>query len=220
MDAALQPFYSQTLSGASCGERHAVHHRDAPLDWATPSQARSSSRSCGSPRPATAIGSLLVNPGGPGGSGYDFVHDSVDYATSERLQQSFDIVGFDPRGVGRSSAVVVLRRPGSTSTSTSTTSSPGEFGSDEWLANASALERRSSAPRASSTPARCCSTSTPISAARDLDLLRAVLGDTKLNFLGYSYGTFLGATYADLYPEKTGRLVLDGALDPAPPTST
>jgi pimeloyl-ACP methyl ester carboxylesterase len=54
-----------------------------------------------------------------------------------------------------------------------------------------------------------------VSAARDLDLLRAILGDAKLNFLGYSYGTFLGATYADLYPEKTGRLVLDGAVDPA-----
>src|SRR6185312_6953892 len=54
-----------------------------------------------------------------------------------------------------------------------------------------------------------------ISAARDMDLLRAILGDEKLNYLGYSYGTFLGATYADLYPEKTGRLVLDGALDPA-----
>ncbi|WP_433862634.1 alpha/beta fold hydrolase [Streptomyces sp. L7] len=54
-----------------------------------------------------------------------------------------------------------------------------------------------------------------VSAARDLDLLRAALGDTKLNYLGYSYGTYLGAVYADLYPGKTGRLVLDGALDPA-----
>ena len=54
-----------------------------------------------------------------------------------------------------------------------------------------------------------------MSAARDLDLLRAVLGDTKLNYLGYSYGTFLGATYAELFPTKTGRLVLDGAIDPA-----
>src|SRR5690606_12191423 len=54
-----------------------------------------------------------------------------------------------------------------------------------------------------------------VSAARDLDLLRAVLGDTGLNYLGYSYGTLLGATYADLYPQNTGRLVLDGAIDPA-----
>ena len=54
-----------------------------------------------------------------------------------------------------------------------------------------------------------------VSAARDLDLLRAVLGDKKLNYLGYSYGTYLGAIYADLFPRKTGRLVLDGALDPA-----
>src|SRR5690606_24499173 len=54
-----------------------------------------------------------------------------------------------------------------------------------------------------------------VSAARDMDLLRAILGDERLNYLGYSYGTFLGATYADLYPEKTGRMVLDGALDPA-----
>ena len=54
-----------------------------------------------------------------------------------------------------------------------------------------------------------------MSAARDLDLLRAILGDEQLNYLGYSYGTFLGATYADLYPERVGRLVLDGAIDPS-----
>src|SRR5690606_16161076 len=54
-----------------------------------------------------------------------------------------------------------------------------------------------------------------VSAARDLDLLRAVLGDTELSYLGYSYGTYLGARYAELFPEKAGRLVLDGAIDPA-----
>ena len=91
---------------------------------------------------------------------------------------------------------------------------PNDRGSDEWIENRGAANAAfGEACHANSDrhPARAVDTE---SAARDLDLLRAVLGDDELNYLGYSYGTFLGATYADLYPEKVGRLVLDGALDP------
>ena len=68
---------------------------------------------------------------------------------------------------------------------------------------------------ATRTPARCSATSTPASVARDMDVIRAVLGDDKINYLGYSYGTYLGTMYAELFPEKVGKMVLDGAVDPS-----
>ena len=169
-------------------------------------------------QPATSgnpLGSLLVNPGGPGGSGYDFIRDSVDYATSERAAGELRhrrLRSPRRRPLDRG---LLLRRPGRASTPTSSTCCPGEYGSDEWIAELRGGERRSSASDCAEHTGPLLGYVDTESAARDLDLLRAVLGDKKLNYLGYSYGTLLGATYADLFPEKTGRLVLDGALDPA-----
>ncbi len=89
-----------------------------------------------------------------------------------------------------------------------------ERGSDAWLDEVASSAKNFGDACAENTGEALEFVDT-VSAARDLDLLRAVLGDKKLNYLGYSYGTFLGATYAELYPEKTGRLVLDGAIDPS-----
>jgi pimeloyl-ACP methyl ester carboxylesterase len=210
----LQSFYSQVLIWDSCGDGMQCTTAEAPMNWQDPAQ--DSIELALVRQPATggdAKGSLLVNPGGPGGSGYDFIFDSVDYATSQRLQQSFDIVGFDPRGVGRSTPVTCYDDPAFLD-AFNYDIVPGEIGSDEWIANVEAVNGE--------LGDQCLKFTGPllqyvdtVSAARDMDLLRAVLGDAKLNFLGYSYGTFLGATYADLYPGKTGRLVLDGAIDPA-----
>src|SRR5690606_1979974 len=144
---------------------------------------------------------------------FEFVRDSLDYAVSARLKQSYDIVGFDPRGVNRSSAVDCYDDPDGL-TAFLYEISPGPVGSEPWLDD---IEQ------SSAEFGEACLEHTgellgfvdTVSAAHDLDLLRAILGDTKLNYLGYSYGTLLGATYADLYPQKTGRLVLDGAVDPA-----
>ena len=122
------------------------------------------------------------------------------------------MVGFDPRGVGRSSAVACYDAaqmddylygivPASAAATHGSTSS--------------ARPPPSSARPAASTTGELLGQVDTVSAARDLDLLRAVLGDEQLNYLGYSYGTFLGATYADLYPDHVGRLVLDGAIDPS-----
>jgi pimeloyl-ACP methyl ester carboxylesterase len=210
----LEPFYHQVLHWSTCGNGLQCSSVRAPMDWANPSVdsiklavVRQSATS------GNRLGSLLVNPGGPGGSGYDFVRDSVDYATDERLQSNFDIVGFDPRGVNRSTAVSCYTDPAELDTFLYGIP-PGVPGSDEWI---QALTDSSHA-----FGERCLELTGPLlgfvdtpSAARDLDLLRAVLGDTKLNYLGYSYGTLLGAVYADLFPGKTGRLVLDGAVDPA-----
>ncbi len=207
----LQPFYSQTLIWSSCGSGMQCTTAEAPMNWEDPAQATIDLALVRHPATGPKLGSLLINPGGPGGSGYDFVLDSVDYATSQRLQQSFDIVGFDPRGVGRSTAVAC--GPASFIDDYNYGIVPGEYGSDEWLERARELgETFGEACLAETGP--LLEYVDTISAARDLDLLRSILGDAELNFLGYSYGTFLGATYAELYPEKTGRLVLDGALDP------
>lgn len=216
VSAALKPFYWQVLDWSSCGTATDMQctTATAPLDWSDP--ARDSIELALVRQPATSadrLGSLLINPGGPGGSGYDFVIDSIDYATSERLQASFDIVGFDPRGVNRSSAVSCYSDPAEMDAFVYDLS-PNIVGSDAWIADIVAASK--------GFGERCLEHSGELlgfvdttSAARDLDLLRAVLGDAKLNYLGYSYGTLLGATFAELYPGKTGRLVLDGALDPA-----
>ena len=210
--ANLEPFYSQVLNWKSCSSGMQCTTLNAPMNWKDPGQASIKLALIRKPATGARLGSLLVNPGGPGASGYDFVRDNVDYATDKTLQANYDIVGFDPRGVGHSSAVncgaaTVLDHFNYDIV-------PGQYGSDAWIAN---LEQENAG-----FGADCLKNTGPllqyvdtVSAARDLDLTRAVLGDKKLNYLGYSYGTFLGATYAELYPKKTGRLVLDGALDPA-----
>ena len=212
--AELESFYSQKLEWTGCGNGLQCSTADAPLDWSDPQ--RETIHLALSRQPATAgapIGSLLVNPGGPGGSGVDLVLESVDFATSEALQQKYDIVGFDPRGVNRSSAIDCYDDPAQFDDFLFDLL-PGDYGSDEWI---KAYEQ------ANAEFGENCEEHTgellgfvdTVSAARDLDLLRALLGDTHLNYLGYSYGTLLGATFAGLNPDKTGRLVLDGAIDPS-----
>jgi pimeloyl-ACP methyl ester carboxylesterase len=213
----LRPYYGQVLQWTVCGNGMQCATAKAPMDWQNPADAEIELALVRQQALGTKLGSLLVNPGGPGGSGYDFVHDSVDYATSARLQESYDIVGFDPRGVGRSSAVSCYDDPAfldEFNYGDNTITDDGPVGSDQWLDVARTENAQFAAACLEHTGALLQFVDT-VSAARDLDLLRAVLGDAKLNYLGFSYGTFLGATYADLYPEKTGHLVLDGAVDPA-----
>lgn len=151
------------------------------------------------------IGSLVFNPGGPGGSGIDFLRSAALVVPSE-LSRRFDLVSFDPRGVGRSTAVecdvplddeVTLLDRGD------------DAGWAELVADAEAL------------PSTCTRETIAIApqlgtnnAARDLDELRAALGDDDLSYVGFSYGTRLGATYAHLFPDHVRALVLDGAVKP------
>ncbi|MBG6213292.1 MAG: alpha/beta hydrolase [Cryobacterium sp.] len=209
----LDPFYSQVLQWDDCGDGLQCADAKAPLDYSDPAAGDVSLAlirhvATGGDR----IGSLLVNPGGPGASGYDFIKDSLDYATDATLQASFDIVGFDPRGVGRSSAVSCYDSAQMDEYIYGLT--VAERGTDAWIAELSASADAFAAACAEQTGPLLGTVDTK-SAARDLDLLRAVLGDTHLNYLGFSYGTYLGATYAELFPEKVGRLVLDGAVDPS-----
>ena len=212
--AELVPFYHQVLTWTGCGAGMQCTTVTAPLDWSDP--GGDTIELALIRQPATggkARGSLLINPGGPGGSGVSYVRDSIDYAASETLQREFDVVGFDPRGVGASTPV----------TCTATDAEldefiygiiPGERGSDAWIAAAEDDFRAFGEGCLEHTGPLLAHVDT-ISAARDLDLLRAVLGDEQLSYLGYSYGTYLGARYAELFPERAGRLVLDGAIDPS-----
>ncbi|WP_350347423.1 alpha/beta hydrolase [Agromyces sp. G08B096] len=208
----LEPFYHQVLEWEQCGDRLGCTTATAPLDWDDPSAGEIELALVRHVATGDRIGSLLVNPGGPGASGYDFVHDSLDYAVGQPLQERFDVVGFDPRGVGRSSAVACYDA-----------AEMDEYlygipenarGTDAWIEEVGQAQADFGAACADRTGELLANVDT-VSAARDLDLLRAVLGDEQLHYLGYSYGTFLGATYAGLYPEHVGRLVLDGAIDPA-----
>jgi len=212
--ADLAPFYGQVLKWKSCaGGDFQCTTASAPLDWANPGTAKISLALIRKPATGTRLGSLLVNPGGPGASGYDFVKDSVSYAVDAKLQASYDIVGFDPRGVNKSSAVSCYDKPAQLDAYLFTIPSAPTY-SDAWIAEneASAAAFGQACLKYTGDLLGFVDTN---SAARDLDLLRATLGDKKLNYLGYSYGTLLGATFAELFPTKTGHLVLDGALDPA-----
>src|SRR5699024_6161520 len=121
----------------------------------------------------------------------------------------YNIIGFDPRGVGASTPV------------TCQTDEEIDESRQENLKVWDPADR-DEVEAGTEDYAKDCAQNTgdllghvdTVSAAKDMDIIRAVLGDTQLDYLGYSYGTFLGSTYADLFPQKVGRFVLDGAMDP------
>lgn len=208
-------YYGQSLDWRECdGEaegRYECTDVRAPLDWSDPDAGQIELAVIRRLADGTPAGSLLTNPGGPGVSGFDFVADDAFFAVGETLAHAYDVVGFDPRGVGRSTAVTCFDAERMNDYLYDIPSSPR--GSAAW--------ERELTRDAEEFVAACEDNSgdllpfvTTDNAARDLDLLRAVLGDTHLNYIGYSYGTFLGATYAKLFPDRVGRFVLDGAVDP------
>ena len=210
----LLPFYSQELVWTECGVGFDCTDVTAPLDWENPGEGEISLSVVRHRAEGTPVGSLLTNPGGPGSSGVDLILNSLDFAVGADIIENYDVIGFDPRGVGSSTAVTCYDAPQMDDYLYGIPAAAR--GTAEW--EAELLESHKAFAEA------CDANSdgilpyiTTINAARDMDLIRAVLGDKQLNYLGYSYGTFLGATYAKLYPEKAGRLVLDGAIDPAVP---
>jgi len=212
--AELQPYYSQVLQWRPCYGTFQCATATAPLDWSDPARD-SIDLALVRHIAAHPKGSLLINPGGPGASGVDMVRDSLSFAVGSKLVANFDIVGFDPRGVGASSAVrCAADSAGLDQFLYQYEVAEFERGTDEWLDEGRA-EWRELGQACLEYTGELLGYVDTTSAIRDMDLLRAVLGDEKLNFLGYSYGTLMGASYADLYPDKVGRLVLDGAIDPA-----
>jgi pimeloyl-ACP methyl ester carboxylesterase len=154
------------------------------------------------------IGSLVVNPGGPGASGADA---AIGLALSlpDEILGRFDIVGFDPRGVGLSTPVECIsdeQKEASVAAEPRPTTAEQldeAFASTQEIADGCAEEYGDA-----------LGTFNTVDTARDMDRLREALGDEQLTYLGYSYGTALGSTYAELFPDKVRALVLDGAVDP------
>src|SRR5215472_4993530 len=208
--ANLSRFYGQRLTWRDCGGGFQCSTLLVPLDYAHPLGAVIGIAVIRHPAtdPAHRVGSLLVNPGGPGGSGIGYARSANQVASAALLAQ-YDLVGFDPRGVGQSAPVSCLD-DAQMDAFVATVPDPQTQGEqDQAVTEAKLLANGCEARSAKLLP----HVST-VEAARDMDVLRQALGDAKLTYLGKSYGTFLGATYADLFPSKVGRLVLDGALDP------
>jgi pimeloyl-ACP methyl ester carboxylesterase len=157
------------------------------------------------------VGSLLVNPGGPGASGVDFLPTVLKEMPAD-VRAAFDIVGFDPPGVGRTAPIHCLDRAGLSQWFHGDAAPPTAAGFQAMVG----LDRTFAAGCAAQSSAELPYVSTA-DAAKDMDVLRAALGDSRLTYMGFSYGTLLGATYAGLFPTQVRAMVLDGALDPALP---
>jgi pimeloyl-ACP methyl ester carboxylesterase len=205
---ALARFYGQKLSWTTCHSKDQCSWLTVPLDYQHPAGATIKLALLRVPAGDSShrVGSLVVNPGGPGASGVDYAAQASQ-AFRAPLREHFDIVGFDPRGVGRSDPVDCLT----------------DDQLDHYVAEDPAPQTRAEKQTVidwNKKMAAGCATSpvgahiSTVEAARDMDVLRAALGESTLDYFGASYGTKLGTTYADLYPQRVGRFVLDGAVDP------
>jgi pimeloyl-ACP methyl ester carboxylesterase len=184
-----------------------------PLDYAAP-HGRTIGLAVARSRTAKAgerIGSLLVNPGGPGASGLDLV-DYVAAQLPSAITDRFDVVAWDPRGSGASDPVDCGPNLDARFAVDTSPDDPAELTALEQAARtfvASCMQHSGDLLRHVSTA----------DTVKDLDALRAALGDRRLTYLGFSYGTFIGALYAQEFPDHVRALVLDGALDPAMPVA-
>ncbi len=207
-DPFSSPVYDQEISWRECGELECATV-EVPLDWSSPDGATISiaiNRLKATDQEAR-IGSLLLNPGGPGGSGIELL-EYFEPSAGEKMRASYDLIGFDPRGVGDSAPIDC--GDGSVLDAYYV----ADFVVQEQADLEEATRRNEEfAAGCRELSGRVLQNVDTVSAARDMDVIRAVLGDQKLNFLGFSYGTQLGATYAEIYPENVGRVVLDGAVD-------
>ncbi len=210
-EAGLERFYGQDVDWSACRQSFECAEIEVPLDYAEPGGETITLALLRVPAgdPGQRVGSLVVNPGGPGGSGIEFAANTASYFGSE-LRQAFDIVGFDPRGVGESTPVDCLpdKQLDEFVASDPDPDTPQEIAEADRMVEEfgrGCVERSGDLAAHVSTA----------EAARDVDIIREVLGDRRLTWFGASYGTFLGATYAELFPDKVGRMVLDAALDPS-----
>lgn len=182
-----------------------------PEDWNNPGNGRTLEISVIRARAddqRDRVGSLVVNPGGPGGSGFDLAVYLTQGLPPE-ITRRFDIVGFDPRGVGRSDPIHCFTSKDLDESFGSDPDPRSQRDFDQIVA----MTKRMVAACGDKYGQRLALYSTE-QAARDIDQIRSELGDEKLTYLGYSYGTLLGATYAQLFPDKIRAMVLDGAVDP------
>lgn len=206
----LKAYYSQVVTWESCPDLTGALCTSiaTPLDYENPQGEVLNLQLAKLPARGEKLGSLLFNPGGPGASGITYLEFS-DQVFSEKLLENFDIVAFDPRGVGMSNPIDCL-----------TDSELDDFlafdgtPDNELEVNEFLQLTKNMAEGCEQNANNLVAHIGTRNAARDMDVIRAGLNEEKLNFLGVSYGTFLGATYADLFAENVGQFVLDGGVDP------
>ena len=220
----LESFYHQDLTWTDCtddatGTAFQCATVTVPLDYDNPQgqtitvALKKLPSTSSSPR-----GSVFLNPGGPGGSGISVIESQAELYKSGDLSEvlaNYDVIGFDPRGVGQSTPITcwtpedvqaILAGQAEVPFSPLTPGSAADIvtqGSRE----AAACEEHTEVPE-------ILDHADTRSVARDMDVMRALVGDKDLNYLGYSYGTYLGAVYTELFPDNIGRVVLDSAMDP------
>ncbi|CAL9486946.1 Carboxylesterase A [Streptomyces sp. enrichment culture] len=211
--SALVPYYGQKLRWRDCGvPGFQCATLKAPLDYAKPSggDVRLAVARKKATGPGKRLGSLLVNPGGPGGSAVGYLQQYAGIGYPAEVRARYDMVAVDPRGVARSEPLECLDGP-RMDRYTQTDVTPDD---DKEVSGLVGAYKEFAEGCGASAPKLLRHVST-VETARDMDILRAVLGDGKLTYVGASYGTLLGATYAGLFPHRAGRLVLDGAMDPS-----
>lgn len=226
---STQPYYEQAITWGVCTEgtfeqfegidssdasEYQCAFLKAPLDWSNPdgdqiSLALAIHRSGQKDAPV-----LFVNPGGPGGTVVSALPYYAALGLGEPVVKAYDIVALDPRGVGASTPVFCMTDQERDQRNAGEDTDTADDNPQSAIAEVKE-DSRSLADGCRSHSGSLFEHIDTVSAARDFDMVRAVLGQETLNLLGYSYGSFLGATYAGLFPERVGRFVLDGALDPS-----
>ena len=212
--STLAQYYRQHLDWQPCDNGFQCARLRVPFDYAHPGTDRFGLPVVRLPAAdrARRIGALVVNPGGPGGSGVQYALGARSEFPKAALDR-FDIVGIDPRGVaGSEPALRCLTGP-----ELDTYLAASEDPADRAQLGQVVTQARRYAARCQQNSGNLLRHVSTQDAARDLDVLRAALGEPRLTFLGKSYGTYLGAWYAQLFPRKVRALVLDGAVDPATP---
>ena len=220
----LESFYHQDLTWTDCtddatGTAFQCATVTVPLDYDNPQGQTITVALKKLPSTSSSPqGSVFLNPGGPGGSGISVIESNAELYKSGDLSEvlaNYDVIGFDPRGVGQSTPITcwtpedvqaILAGQAEVPFSPLTPGSAADIvtqGSRE----AAACEEHTEVPE-------ILDHADTRSVARDMDVMRALVGDKDLNYLGYSYGTYLGAVYTELFPDNIGRVVLDSAMDP------
>ena len=210
----LAGFYAQKPIWRNCEDNNKARcgNIQVPLNWDKPGAGAINIAVAVYPalNPKTAP-YLLMNPGGPGASGRDWVINYITSFGTKKLRENYNIVGFDPRGVGASTSIKCYDTAKLRNFLYS--ASPYDYGTAQDLEFTKKSIKDFGAACLKNTGALLGHVDTS-SAAKDMDIIRAVFGSKKLNYVGFSYGTLLGSTYATYFPTNVGRFVLDGVVDP------
>ncbi|MDY5152459.1 alpha/beta hydrolase fold [Actinobaculum suis] len=205
----LEEFYNQPVEWKDCGPAAQCTDIQVPLDYAQPEGKTITVAMKKRVASGKKIGTLFVNPGGPGGSGIEMV-DGINAFFSDKVLAAYDVVGFDPRGVGKSTPVKCLSDAELDRVLTASYPDDDPETPQKLDADLQTLSKGCDAQSGELLPYVGTN-----QAARDLDVMRALTGEEQLTYVGYSYGTLLGTQYMEYYPQNVGRMILDGAVDPS-----